>query len=611
MKPNALVLFRYASKEASTLQMDDPDSSGWGTGYDDLVCFCRDYGISPDTVSPNWKRVKSDAAPISSEAFLLYSEFLEFVQIGAKRCVDECSERMHPISPRLRELMEILRGVDTESSVIVMDHSPHFWSRAESGRGNLRCKEPVTAVMPSEEQRARKLFYALDTDGSGVMHKREAVAAHGTGQDTFAGLNEDSDGKVTQVEWMGFLEALEAKEGRTAVSLLMSQLEAHVEGEAHEAANDTLLQQVQDLETVVTSHKDASELLKRKVADLEHQLDDANRFLSVRSAGGDKQSLSLQQEVADLQADLKSKTFASEVMQVRVAALEAELEESKSSPSQSNTKAPSVDLSASSSLAQLEKQLIAKDNVLKVTQNELADVEAKMCSKVEAFEVQMQYTTDLEAQLQAQDAALGTQRQKVRDLEACLQVAVKAVTKEPTSGEHVEAVRCEVADLRTKLSRVGSVSAQQVSELEAELRARDDECKGLQRKVADLEEQLDAAARRMACLQVTAKAGTKEPGSGEYAGAAVDRTQNGHMEGHGGRADGAQVHSKAHSGPLQGSQGERERARLPAEDAQSRSKSRFPRAGSPNDHYDTKRGLLPKYQSKRVMGGATDPQNSR
>ena len=191
--------------------------------------------------------------------------------------------------------------------------------------------------------------------------------------------------------------------------------------------------------------------------------------------------------------------------------------------------------------------------------------------------------------------------QQVRDLETALRAR---------DGE-VEAVRCEVADLRIKLSRIGSVSAQQVSELEAELRARDDECKGLQRKVADLEEQLDAAARRMACLQVTAKAGTKEPGSGEYAGAAVDRTQDGHMEGHGGRADGAQVHSKAHSGPLQGSQGERERARLPAEDAQSRSKSRFPRAGSPNDHYDTKRGLLPKYQSKRVMGGATDPQNSR
>jgi len=191
--------------------------------------------------------------------------------------------------------------------------------------------------------------------------------------------------------------------------------------------------------------------------------------------------------------------------------------------------------------------------------------------------------------------------QQVRDLETALRAR---------DGE-VEAVRCEVADLRIKLSRIGSVSAQQVSELEAELRARDDECKGLQRKVADLEEQLDAAARRMACLQVTAKAGTKEPGSGEYAGAAVDRTQNGHMEGHGGRADGAQVHSKAHSGPLQGSQGERERARLPAEDAQSRSKSRFPRAGSPNDHYDTKRGLLPKYQSKRAVGGATDPQNSR
>ena len=134
---------RYASQEVSTEGLEDPDSAAWGLGCDDLVCFCRDYGLtaSRDRVIENWVRVSPAGAPGVSPAggssFLSYDEFLRFVQIGAKDAVSQCHASLSAIPPRLRELLQILRGVDDNGpSVLVMSRNTQFWSDRARAEGS-------------------------------------------------------------------------------------------------------------------------------------------------------------------------------------------------------------------------------------------------------------------------------------------------------------------------------------------------------------------------------------------------------------------------------------------------------------------------------------------
>ena len=232
-------------------------------------------------------------------------------------------------------------GRTTAMSVARGDHNAMpVRSMGNGSIGNGSMVSDGSLLMPSEEGRARRLFYALDKDGSGAIEKQEVVAVHDTGPEMFADLDENRDGKVTQVEWMGFLGALEAQSGRKAVSFLLKRLESqgqinHSESDGKELA--ALKQELGDLEAQLQATESSSEAMTLQVRDLEAQLRNAGNVASkeeilidlqvsveeaaIQSAGLDSATLEvLQGRVADLERIVKAgeETLAARRAQVRV-----------------------------------------------------------------------------------------------------------------------------------------------------------------------------------------------------------------------------------------------------------------------------------------------------